>query len=292
MKISAVINTFNDEVNLRRCLESVEKVVDEIVLVDMHSSDGTIKTAKDYGAKVYSHAYTRYVEPARNFALSKATGDWILVIDSDEELPESLAKTLKEEIKTKKFDYLAIPRKNLIFGKWIKHSHWWPDYNVRFFKKGKVAWSSKIHSVPFTKGQGKELEAKEESALIHHNYKTLADYLERNLRYSKIQAEELVKDGYQFSFKDLITKPANEFLSRWFAGQGYKDGIHGLVLAILQSFFAFLNYALVWEEENFPETDPQEFSSLSDKLIKDFYSWKSQTSSFPKKIYFKIKSKI
>lgn len=292
MKISAVINTFNEEANLKRCLESVKRLADEIILVDMHSSDKTVKVAKEFRAKVFYYPYTGYVEPARNFALSKASGDWILVIDSDEELQPELAKVLRQEIKAKKIDYLAIPRKNLIFGKWIKHSRWWPDYNIRFFKKGKVTWSSKIHSIPFTKGQGKDVEAKEENALIHHNYQTITDYLERNFRYSKIQAEKLVKDGYQLELKDLIKKPADEFFSRYFAGQGYKDGIHGLVLAFLQSFFVFLNYVFVWESEKFPQIQTENFSSLSDQAIKDFYFWRAQTSNLLEKIYFKIKSKI
>ena len=98
MKISVVINTYNEEKNISRCLESVKGFADEIIVVDMHSADKTVEIAKKYGAQVFEHEYTRYVEPARNFALSRATGDWILLIDADEELSGTLRKKLEEII--------------------------------------------------------------------------------------------------------------------------------------------------------------------------------------------------
>ena len=85
MKISTVINTYNEEKNIGRCLESVKDFSGEIILVDMHSTDRTVEIAKKFKVKIFFHDYTRFVEPARNFALSKATGDWIFLIDADED---------------------------------------------------------------------------------------------------------------------------------------------------------------------------------------------------------------
>ncbi len=293
MKISTVINTYNEEKNIDRCLESVKKFSDEIVVVDMYSSDKTAEIAKKHGAKIFFHEHTKYVEPARNFALSKATGDWLFLIDADEELSDSLASELKKISQKDKVDFVQIPRKNIIFGKWIEHSRWWPDLLVRFFRKGKVKFSNKIHVPPTTQGEGLILAAKEENAIIHHNFQTISQFIERLNRYSDIQAEEKILQGEKFDQISLITKPSNEFFSRFFAGEGYKDGIHGLVLALLQSFSELVVVLKVWEKQGFEQVSIKGYTKVLKKAIADFYYWQSQVSSnFFKKIYFKIKSKL
>lgn len=247
-KISVVINTLNEEKNLPRAIASVKKLADEIVVVDMESTDKTREIAKKTGAKVFTHKPTGYVEPARNFALSKATGDWILILDADEEIPTDLSQELKQiSANSESADFYRLPRKNIVFDKWLQHSRWWPDYNVRFFRKGAVKWLDTIHSVPQTEGMGAELPAEERLAIIHHNYAGVSDYLNRMLRYTDVQSEDLVKKGYEFSWTDLIQKPAGEFLSRFFAGEGYKDGVHGLVLAFLQAFSELVLFVKVWD---------------------------------------------
>src|SRR3989344_6147563 len=153
--ISVVINTLNEEENLPRAISSVKGLADEIVVVDMHSEDATGDIAKKAGAKVFLHERTGYVEPARNFAISKTTGDWIFILDADEEIPDTLANRLRDiSDNMHQIDFVEIPRKNIIFGKWMKESMWWPDYHIRFFKKGSVSWNEKIHSKPETKGSG------------------------------------------------------------------------------------------------------------------------------------------
>jgi (heptosyl)LPS beta-1,4-glucosyltransferase len=298
IKISVVVNTWNEEKNMGRCLESVKEFAEEIVVCDMESTDKTVEIAKKLGAKVYSHKLTYYVEPARNFAVSKATGSWILVLDADEELSGSLTRKLKEVAKEDKVDYVEIPRKNIIFGKWIQHSRWWPDYNIRFFKKGKVRWSDKIHVPPEAYGLGKKLEANEENALIHYHYETISQYIERLNRYSTIQAENLSAGGYKFIWSDLIKKPVDEFLSRFFAGQGYKDGLHGLVLAILQAFSEFVLYLKVWEKEGFFQKEEilAEFNAEVKKAAEDLKFWQRQSAyreaPFFKKPFLKLKQKL
>lgn len=115
-KISVVINTFNEEKNLPRLLASIKGLADEVVVVDMESSDGTLAIAESSGAKVFSHKPVGYVEPARNFAISKATGDWILILDADEELSRTLSAKLKKISQKPNADYFRIPRKILFLG--------------------------------------------------------------------------------------------------------------------------------------------------------------------------------
>lgn len=252
--ISAVINTYNEEGNIERCLSSLESFADEVILVDMGSTDNTLKKAKQFTDKIYNHPYTGFVEPARNYAIGKTKGEWVFLIDADEEVPKTLKTRLLDLSKHAQKSFFRIPRKNIIFGKWIKHAYWWPDYQIRFFKKESVSWSDKIHSVPLTRGEGFDLESKEENAITHYNYQTLTQFIERLNRYTNIQSKELYISGYKFHWTDLIRRPTQEFLSRFFEGQGYKDGLHGLVLSLLQSMSMILLYAKVWELDGFDET--------------------------------------
>lgn len=255
-KISVVINTLNEEKNLSRAIASVRKLADEIVVVDMESDDNTIEIAKAAGAKVFTHKRTGYVEPARNYAIDKCDGDWILILDADEEISGKLAAKLADVTKSDAgANYYRLPRKNIVFGKWLEHSRWWPDYNIRFFRKGSVIWDDTIHSIPKASGEGIDLPVSENSAIIHYNYSSVFQYIERLNRYTDIQAESLVKSGYKFNWQDLIRKPVSEFLSRLFDGEGYKDGIHGLALSLLQAFSELCVYLKIWEKEKFYEAE-------------------------------------
>ena len=252
-KISVVINTLNEEKNITRAIKSISWA-DEILVCDMHSDDRTVEIAKKLGAKVVYHKKTSYVEPARNFVISKASGDWILILDPDEEVPETLSERFKQIAKTtKQIDYISIPRKNIIFNKWMKASMWWPDYQIRFFRKGKVEWSDKIHRPPKTWGEGLVLEEQARWAIIHYNYQTIDQFLNRMNRYTTIEAKDLKNSGYKFRWSDLIQKPLSEFLSRFFANKGYHDGLHGLALSLLQAFSLLVVYLKVWEASGFNE---------------------------------------
>lgn len=254
-KISVVINTLNEEENLPKALKSVKSFAYEVVVVDMESADNTVKIAKESGAKVYTHKRTGYVEPARNYAISKISGDWVLILDADEEVPPGLADKLIEIVNQPEADYFAIPRKNIVFNKWLRNSRWWPDYNLRFFRKGKVVWGDEIHSIPLTEGKGADLEANEELAIIHHNYNSVEQYIERLNRYTTIQAKQLKKKGKKTDWRNFIKKPMGEFLSRYFAGKGYKDGVHGLALASLQAFSELVVEVKLWELSKFAERE-------------------------------------
>jgi len=188
------------------------------------------------------------VQHIRNFSISKAIGDWILLLDADEEVPPALAKKIKELIKDSAVDYYRLPRKNIIFGKWITSDHWWPDYVYRLFRRGTVTWEDTVHSIPVTQGRGADLPAKEEFSLVHHNYSSISQYLERIDRYSEAAIPT------SFTPADLVTKPIAEFLSQYFARRGYTQGLHGLALAGLQMFSEFIRFLKAWEHQGFAET--------------------------------------
>lgn len=274
-KISVVINTFNEEAVIERAIKSVSWA-DEILVSDMHSDDNSAVLAKKLGAKVIFQKKVNFVEPARNFAISKAENEWVLILDPDEEAPDGLEGKLREIIDGEGVTtYVEIPRKNIIFGKWVKASQWWPDYNIRFFKKGSVTWGNKIHRPPKTEGQGIKLRSEERWAIIHHHYESISQFLKRMDRYTDIQAMQLKDDGYEFDWKDLIRKPLGEFLSRYFANRGFEDGLHGLSLAFLQAFSYLVVYTKTWEQKGFKEQeiDYKEMKELSYESGKDIDHW-------------------
>lgn len=275
-KISVVINTLNEEKNIERAISSIQGLADEILVCDMHSDDDTALLARKLGAKVIFTKRTGYVEPARNFAISKVEHEWILILDADEEVPEGLASKLKDIISQAGVTtHVEIPRKNIIFGHWMKASMWWPDYHIRFFKAGSVVWGDKIHSKPRAQGQGLKLPKDERWAIIHHHYSSVWQYLERMNRYSSIQARELKKEKYQFAWQDLITKPLSEFLSRFFANRGFEDGLHGLALSLLQAFSFLVVYLKVWELEEFDGRDINldELKGIADSSGEEINYW-------------------
>lgn len=253
--ISVIINTLNEEKNIERAIKSV-KWADEVVVCDMYSEDDTVKISQKLGAKIVFHKKTGYVEPARNFAIQSSSGEWILILDADEEVPEALADKLQELIGQEDVpDFVEIPRKNIIFGKWMQASFWWPDYNIRFFKKGTIKWKDEIHSKPETSGKRLVLPEEEKYAIIHYNYSSISQFVNRLDRYTTIQAKEIYDKGNKFGWSSFISKPVGEFLGRYFANSGYKDGVHGLALCLLQAFSYLIVYLKLWEMDGFKERD-------------------------------------
>lgn len=287
-KISVVINTLNEEKNIQRAIKSVSWA-DEVIVCDMNSTDNTKEIAQKMGAKVVLHQREDFVEPARNFAISKASNDWILILDADEEISNSLAKKLQNIAnKMDQIDFVEIPRKNIIFGKFIQSSMWWPDYQIRFFKKGKVLWNDQIHSKPKVSGAGLKLAEKEEEAIVHYNYQSISQFLERMNRYTGIEADQLIKKGYKFDWRDLLKIPLNEFLSRFFANKGYKDGLHGLALSFLQAISFLAVYLKIWEKSGFREEkiDLHQFNFETKKAAESIDYWfKNERKGIFKKIY-------
>ncbi|MEK7570647.1 MAG: glycosyltransferase family 2 protein [Patescibacteria group bacterium] len=301
MKISVVISTFNNEKQIETCLKSVAWA-DEIVVVDDGSTDKTLEIVKKYTSQIYHHKSVGYVEPTRNFAIKKAAGDWILIVDADEEVPESLAKKLRAIADTSsEITHVLLPRKNMIFGKWIQHTGWWPDHLIRFFKKGSVTWQDEIHSIPKTTGESMTLDG-ESNGLIHHHYQAITQFLHKNLeQYAPQEAKELLEKGYRFSAVDVIRFPTREFLSRYFAREGYKDGLHGLILSLLMAVYHFVIFLHLWEANKFTQVDEKTLSkNIKDEansMKKEFIFWfnKQQVDKAAtplKKFLLKVKGKL
>ncbi len=244
--ISAVVNTCNEEKYIGRCLEHL-KWVDEIVIIDMYSTDKSVEIARQYTDKIYFHPRTLSAQPARNFALQKASGDWILIVDPDEVIPESLAQEILRRINLNPdFSALAFPRKDIVWDRYLKHVY--PlQWQTRLFRKGCVFFSEYVHARPEVKGKVVNLPQEESFRLIHYNFERISQFLEKTNRYTTGEAEDLDKKGIKFSGLDLFKKPLAEFYCRYFLRKGYKDGMEGFLLCALMALYRFLTWAKLWE---------------------------------------------
>lgn len=186
----------------------------------------------------------------KNLGFLKAKGRWILNLDDDELIPEDLAEEIRRITQKKgRADGYWLPRKNIIFGKWIKHGLWWPDKQLRLFVNGKGTFPQKhVHEYIRIDGPTDTLT----HPFIHHNYQNIQQYMDKMLTIY-IPNEVETRKGYDVHWADALRFPASDFLKVYFAQDGYKDGLHGLVLAMLQGIYAFLVFVHLWEKKGFPE---------------------------------------
>ena len=151
-----------------------------------------------------------------------------------------------------------MPRQNNVFGKWIEHSLWWPDYQTRFFKHNVITWPNHLHAQPTLTGEGVTLSADPKNAIQHLNYISIDEWTDKNQRYAKADAIERIKAGNNYSFADAIRLSVGEIIRRFFQAQGYKDGMHGMILSIFQSYYYFLVYAYYWEAKKYAQLETPE----------------------------------
>jgi len=285
--VTAVVLAKNEEKNLPRCLKNLDWVK-EVIVIDDYSSDNTKKIAEKFGAKVYQKRLVDF-ESQRNWALQKVKTSWVLMIDPDEEVTSEFRQEVEKVIKEDKFDGFKFPRKNIIFGKWIRYTGWYPDWQLHLFKTKRGKYVGKVHEQVVLDGTIGVLNA----SLIHYNYHSISQYLQKLDRYTNLEAEEKVRGGYKFRYQDLLVKPAEEFFRRFFAEEGWKDRVHGLALSLLQAFSELVVYLKVWEKHNFEELEIKGFAKEAEKIISDYYYWQAAISKNPlKKIYYRIKRKI
>jgi glycosyltransferase involved in cell wall biosynthesis len=267
-KVSAVISAFNEEKNIERCLKSLS-FADEIVVVDNSSLDKTAEVAKKYTSKIFTQKNNpAEIDLQKNFGFEKATNEWILSIDADEEVSSALAEEIRQLVSSKSsmVNGYWIPRKNFMFGKWIKeNTGWYPDYQLRLFRKGKGKYESKaVHKDLFIEGETGKLQGH----IIHHNYDSIEQYIKKILIYAPNEAEEYLRGDYKFSHFDAIRFPLNDFMAWFFARKGYKDGFHGLMLSLLMAFYHFMIFAYLWEKQGFKEYDKEDFLKDTEKEFK------------------------
>lgn len=298
MKLTVVVSAFNEEKKIGDCLASVKDIADEIIVIDNTSTDKTVQISKKYTDKIFTRENNAMLNVNKNFGFTKAKGDWILNLDADERVTPELAEEIKKVINSEiQVDGYLIPRKNILFGKWIQNSIWWPDYQLRLFKRGKGKFAEKhIHELLEVGGTVEKLE----NPMLHLNYETVNQYLYKlDKIYTEDEVKRIVESGKKLKWFDAVRMPVHDFLKTYLMQKGYKDGLHGLVLSILQAFYAEVIFAKVWEKQGFEEENislsqiHKEFSNLGYEfqywLVSAFIE---EVTSPHKKVALRLKRKL
>jgi glycosyltransferase involved in cell wall biosynthesis len=284
-KISVIINTLNEEKNIGNCLESV-KWADEIVVVDMHSDDKTVEIANRYTDKIFYHERTGYVEPAREFALQKASHQWALVIDADELVPIRLRDKIGEIIEEDLADSVYIPRNNYLFGHLMQGAGWasFQDIQPRLFKKGFVKFSEQIHSDYQVHNNPRIFKINNpKEGFIHFNYIDIEEFIDMLNRYTTIEAQNINK-GLKVDFNPikLIFQVIKDIMWRFISLKGYKDGIQGFYLSGLMGAYLISTFAKLCLMKKFNSIAPREeivklYADITHKILGEYKEGKSNS---------------
>jgi glycosyltransferase involved in cell wall biosynthesis len=250
-RISVVINTLNEEKNLPFALRSVRHWTDEIVVVDMHSDDRTVEIAREFGARVFFHERMGLADPARAFALEQASGDWILMLDADEIVPQPLSQTLMNIAGSGNADAVCIPWLNYLLGGPLMHTNWGPhqDTHIRFCRKGIMRPTAAVHDFLHIVPGSRIVSLRFEPglAIVHFNCLDSQQFIEKLNRYTSIEAKQALERGEWITPIGALLKAAKEFGSRYFKGMGILDGWRGFYLSLFMSFYRIAAAAKVQE---------------------------------------------
>lgn len=242
LPLSVSIISFNEEENIRRCIESIHDIASEIIVVDSHSQDKTRQIAEELGAKVFEEDWKGHVAQ-KNSALFKCNEEWVLSLDCDEVVSVELKKSIIEALKNPVFDGYEINRKTYYLGRWIEHA-WYPDWKLRLVKRTKAQW---IGTDPHDRLIVKGATGKLVGDLYHYSYKDITDHFKRVVTYAVISADAYVKEGRNAGLFNLIFNPVYGFIKHYIFKGGFLDGLPGFIISVSNFFYTFLKYALILE---------------------------------------------
>ena len=245
-KLTALLIVKNEEKRIRNCLESV-KWADEIVVVDGYSNDKTIDICNEYNAKVVPHKFDGSFETDCNLGIDSSSSDWIIKLDADEIVTDSLKKDIENVLEDDRgFSAFKFRRKNYFLGHFMKHGGWY-HYSLNFFKKGKARYKGKVHEALIVNGKIGKLEGDCE----HYPFNSLSEFIARHNRYADIEAQKILDTQGVVSKKtvmyNLKIKPLKRFWKFYVKKKGFLEGRYGLIFSVLFAWVHFINWAKYWE---------------------------------------------
>jgi glycosyltransferase involved in cell wall biosynthesis len=252
----------NEAANIRFSLGSLLPWCDEVIVVDQHSEDGTAAIAREMGATVLEQERTGFVEPARQYGVDHATADWIMILDGDEVVHPGLARHLRDLAdRDEPVDAVFLPNVNIMLGRWVRYGKWWPGRKVRFFRRGGLELSGRIHAGirPVRGARRLLLPARKDLAVWHFSYHSLTDMVEKANRYSSVEARQRAERRRRARTRPrprpraALVAAARRLWREYIRGGGYRDGIAGLAIGVTRAYYSFLETAKEWDEPRIAE---------------------------------------
>ena len=249
-KLSAIVTSFNEAVNIKECLESVA-FADEVLLVDSFSTDSTLDLARQVpGVRILQREYFGSAAQ-KNWAMDQTVCPWVLIVDADERVTPGLAREIRDLLERgPEASYYSIRRRNLFLDRLIRHSGWSTDRVVRLLRRGAARYPRRrVHADIRPEGAAPTLR----NPLLHYTFRSLGQYLEKLHRYAEWGAADAYRRGKRSGALQLFFRPAWRFVRMYVFQAGFLDGRHGLVLCTLQAYGVFLKWAKLWEWRRFDQ---------------------------------------
>lgn len=254
--LSALIIAKNEAANIARCLRSVAWA-DERIVVDSGSADDTMAIARGLGATVFEHAWEGYAGQ-RNYAASLAHGDWILIIDADERATPELRDEIAAFVASapEAMAGARIPIRDWMFGRFVEHGSWPNQRHVRLHRRGRAVWGGDVHEGLTIEGALGDLR----HPLLHFSHLTIERFIAKLNAYTEIEARTMKAAGQSVGLGRALFGALRAFLGQYVRLQGFRDGGHGLILAVLMAGYHFTTRAKLWalNNANTPPPDPED----------------------------------
>ena len=246
MDLSVVIITKNEAHNIAGALESVSWASD-VVVVDSGSTDKTVEVARRYTERVSTRAWEGY-GAQKNYATGLAAHDWVLSLDADERVSPELVSEIREVLKRHPtMQGYRIPRTTHYLGRWMRSTDWYPDYQLRLYDRRVASWNARyVHESVAVDGTVGTLR----SELQHHAYDGVADHLSTINHYTTLAAKQMAAEQRRAGWADLIAHPPLVFLRNYVLRMGFRDGVPGLIVSLMNSYYVFLKSAKLWEHHS------------------------------------------
>ncbi|MBT4667237.1 MAG: glycosyltransferase family 2 protein [Opitutae bacterium] len=262
LPLSVSIIAKNEAENLKRCLESLQGIAKEIILVHNDCTDKTVETGKSFGAKCVENAWQGYIEQ-KNFALSKCSEDWILSLDADEALSEKLKDSiqafLRQEKTSENYDGALFCRCSFFLGRWIRHGDWYPDKKVRLVRKGKARWvGTNPHDKMKINGKGACKLLKGD--LLHYSYGSLREIPSKAIKYSDLYLENQCPPAKPPSLViSGVARPLWRFFRAYVLRFGILDGAAGFIIAFSTAYETMIRHGRQWERFHVAKRTKEDF---------------------------------
>lgn len=244
--ISAVIPVRNEESNIVACIENVRPHVQQIIVVDMESTDRTVERARPLVDTILTHPLIPNFDSARNIAIPVSNYEWMWFVDADERIPAETGALVRDFIQRQghQFEAISIPFKSYFCGKWIQHCGWWPGYTMpRVLKRGFFRFSEKLHGGVELNGREARIPADPKLGVDHYSYRDISHYIEKLNRYTSTEALQLHEAGQHWDWRRAMSHMMQDLWMYYEVHRGRMDGEHGWILSWLSGQYRWLSHA-------------------------------------------------